>query len=168
MKKYLFWLVGAGALYLLLKKNNSVKKNIIVNIDKALSFIKELEGFNPKAFDDFKQISIGYGTVAKNKDEVITKAEAETRLISELDPLIKFLLNKGYKINNNQFNALLSFIYNVGKGGLINTGLDSQLKLNPNDKNAIEMQFMKWVKAGGAVNKGLQNRRKKELELYFS
>ena len=30
------------------------------------------------------------------------------------------------------------------------------------------MQFMKWVKAGGAVNKGLQNRRKKELELYFS
>ena len=168
MKKYLFWLAGVGALYLLLKKNNSTKKNIIVNINKALEFIKELEGFSANAFDDFKQISIGYGTIAKNKNEVITRQEAENRLISELDPLIKFLLNKGYKINNNQFNALLSFIYNVGKGGLINTGLDTQLKLNPNDKNAITMQFNKWVKAGGVVNRGLQNRRKKELELYFS
>ena len=36
MKKYLLWLVGAGALYLLLKKNNSAKKNIVINIDKAL------------------------------------------------------------------------------------------------------------------------------------
>ena len=166
MKKYLFWLAGAGALYLIFSKKKSTGNNI--NIDKAVEFIKELEGFNAKAFNDYKQISIGYGTVAKNINEIITKTEGENRLISEIQPLVTFLINKGYKINNNQFNALLSFIYNVGKGGLINTGLDAQIKKNPNDINLITNEFKKWIKAGGVVNKGLQNRRQKEINLYFS
>ena len=166
MKKYLFWLAGAGALYLLLNKKKSTGNNI--NIDKAVEFIKDLEGFNPNAFNDYKQISIGYGTVAKNRNEIITKQEGENRLRGEIKPLVTFLINKGYKINNNQFNALLSFIYNVGKGGLVNTGLDAQIKLNSNDKSAITMQFNKWVRAGGQINKGLQNRRQKEINLYFS
>lgn len=70
-------------------------------------------------------------------------------------------------VNQNQFNALVSFAYNIGIGAFENSTLLKRVNINPNDFT-ISAQFMKWNKAGGKVIAGLTNRRKEEARIYFS
>ena len=68
-------------------------------------------------------------------------------------------------INQNQFDALVSFAYNVGLGALQGSTLLKKVNKNVNDP-LIADEFMKWIYAGGKVVRGLENRRKKEIKLY--
>jgi lysozyme len=70
-------------------------------------------------------------------------------------------------INQNQFDALVSFAYNVGTNALKNSTLLKKLNVNANDPT-IRDEFKKWVKAGGKTLKGLVTRRNEEADLYFS
>lgn len=74
-------------------------------------------------------------------------------------------------INQNQFDALVSFAYNVGVNALKDSSLLKKVNANPNDKT-ITNSFMVWNKArkdGKLVEvKGLTIRRTKEAKLYFS
>ena len=78
-------------------------------------------------------------------------------------------------INQNQFNALVSFAFNVGSDidqdnipeGLGDSRLLRFVNANPNDGN-IAKEFIKWNKAGGRVIDGLTKRRIKESQLYFT
>jgi lysozyme len=69
-------------------------------------------------------------------------------------------------INQNQFDALVSFVYNIGIGAFTKSTLLKRVNENPNDEN-IKLQFLRWNKAGGRVLNGLTRRRKEEAELYF-
>ena len=69
-------------------------------------------------------------------------------------------------INQNQFNALVSFAYNLGTTALRNSTLLKKVNLNPNDKT-IANEFVKWVKAGGRRVQGLVNRRNAEVVMYY-
>lgn len=70
-------------------------------------------------------------------------------------------------INQNQFNALVSFAYNVGVAAFQKSTL---LRLINEDapRKDIEGQFMRWTRAGGVVVRGLENRRRDEIKEYFS
>lgn len=70
-------------------------------------------------------------------------------------------------INQNQFDALVSFAYNVGHGALKSSTLLKKLNVNPNDPTIAD-EFNKWTRGGGKVLPGLVARRKAEAELYFS
>ncbi len=78
-------------------------------------------------------------------------------------------------INQNQFNALVSFAFNLGSDidadnipeGLGDSRLLKRVNANPNDPE-IAKEFVKWNKAGGRVLDGLTKRRLKEAELYFT
>ena len=78
-------------------------------------------------------------------------------------------------INQNQFNALVSFAFNLGSDidadnipeGLGDSRLLRRVNANPNDPE-IAREFVKWNKAGGRVLDGLSKRRLKEAELYFT
>ena len=70
-------------------------------------------------------------------------------------------------INQNQFDALVSFCYNLGSGNLKISGLLKKVNTNPNDET-IKLEFMKWVKAGGRTLPGLVKRREAESILYFT
>ena len=89
-------------------------------------------------------------------------------------------------ISQNQFDALVCFTYNVGLGALKSSSLLRKININPNDESIID-SFLAYSKADGSHNGkdddkdglidekgelqtliGLQNRRKKEAELYFS
>lgn len=70
-------------------------------------------------------------------------------------------------INQNQFDALVSFAYNVGNGALKSSTLLKKLNINPNDPTIAD-EFNKWTRGGGKVLPGLVARRKAEAELYFS
>src|SRR5690606_23508894 len=70
-------------------------------------------------------------------------------------------------INQNQFDALVSFAYNLGVNALKGSTLLKKVNANPSDP-AIRAEFMKWVYAAGVKLKGLERRRKAEADLYFS
>ena len=78
-------------------------------------------------------------------------------------------------INQNQFNALVSFAFNLGSDidadnipeGLGDSRLLRRVNANPNDPE-IAREFVKWNKAGGRVLDGLTKRRLKQAELYFT
>jgi len=70
-------------------------------------------------------------------------------------------------ITQNQFNALVSFAFNVGIGALSKSTLLKLVNINPNDGN-IAKEFLKWNKAGGKIVGGLTTRRIKESSIYFT
>lgn len=69
-------------------------------------------------------------------------------------------------INQNQFDALVSFCYNVGIANFKSSTLLRYVNNNP-DNPKIAIEFSRWNKGGGKILKGLVNRRKAEAELYF-
>lgn len=126
-------------------------------------FVKHFEGYNPKAYGDFKQTSIGYGTRARKGETSISKVEAEKRLSEELGKArseVETLNSKhGYNFTPNQMDALTSFAYNVGNVSQLTGG-------GKRDKETIAQKILEYNKAGGKVLPGLVNRRKAEHNLF--
>lgn len=71
------------------------------------------------------------------------------------------------EVNQRQFNALVSFAYNVGVANFKKSTLLKIVNANPNDKQ-IENEFKKWTRANGKVLSGLVKRRQDESNYYFS
>ena len=69
-------------------------------------------------------------------------------------------------LTQNQFDALVSFTFNLGEGALEESTL--RRKLNAGDYEGAAAEFGKWVKAGGQVLAGLVRRRKDEAELFLT
>jgi lysozyme len=98
----------------------------------------------------------------------ITKLRAEQLLKNTADKFaerVAVLITK--PVTQNQFNALVSFAFNVGVSALKVSTLLKLVNNNPNDAN-IAKEFMRWNKAGGRVVQGLTNRRIKESAIYFT
>lgn len=138
---------------------------------KAIDIIKKWEGIRLTAYQcSAGRWTIGYGstmypdgTKVKQGDK-ITKEKAEDLLMWEVTR--KSAMIKAF-MNQNQFDALCSFSYNVGIGALLDSTLYKKVRLNPNDKT-IKDEFLRWNRVKGKVIDGLTNRRKDEAILYFS
>jgi lysozyme len=146
---------------------------------KGLHLIKEFEGFYPRPYKDPVGIwTIGYGTIkypdgrsVQPNDPPIDEKTAETFLLAEIRGIENFLNNNlKVNLNQNQFDALCSFAYNLGINALKNSTLFKLVNQNPNDPN-IRNEFLKWDK--GRINgelkviPGLYKRRVAESNLYF-
>jgi lysozyme len=143
---------------------------------KGYDLIKEFEGLSLKPYKCQANVStIGYGstyyengTKVKLTDAPITKERADALFQIVADDFAKRVLPLIKKpVTQNQFNALVSFAFNLGVRALQNSTLLRLLNNNPNDAN-IAKEFLKWNKAGGRVLQGLTNRRIKESALYFT
>lgn len=143
---------------------------------KGLDLIAEFEGLSLKPYlCSAKVPTIGYGstfyengTKVKLTDAPITKQRAEQLLKNTADKFaekVAVLITK--PVTQNQFNALVSFAFNVGVSALKISTLLKLVNNNPNDGN-IAKEFLRWNKAGGRVVQGLTNRRIKESALYFT
>ena len=141
----------------------------------GIIMIQTFEGLKLNAYEDVVGVdTIGYGSTyyqdgSKVKlGQSITKSEAEALLkhsLKQFEGNVLALLN-GIKVNQNQFDALVSFAYNLGTGALAKSMLLKKIKVNHNDPT-IAAEFTKWVMGGGVRLTGLVRRRKKEAELYF-
>jgi lysozyme len=143
---------------------------------KGLDLIKSFEGLYLKPYLCPANVpTIGYGnTFYENgkkvtlKDPIITESRAIELLMSELgmyeQKVDSYCIDT---INQNQFDALVSFCYNVGPGNLKSSTLLKKVNANPNDPT-IRTEFLKWNKGGGKVLAGLTRRRTAEANLYFS
>lgn len=137
---------------------------------KGIALIKLFEGCELKAYRcPAKVLTIGYGHTGADVTEnmVIDAAKAESLLQRDLVVFEDHLNRCKLGLNQNQFDALVSFCYNVGIGNFDKSTLKQRIINNPNDPN-IQIQFMRWNKVNGVMNKGLTNRRGKESILYFA
>ena len=136
---------------------------------KGIALIKEFEGLRLKAYKCPGGVwTIGYGHTAGVKHGmVISERQAEEYLKADLIAFEKYLNDLGLAINQNQFDALISFIYNVGTVNFSRSTLLRKVRANPQD-NSIMDEFLRWVYSKGRVLPGLQRRRLAEMKLYFS
>jgi lysozyme len=144
--------------------------------DSGIRLIQEFEGLRLTSYLCSAGVaSIGYGATyyqdgSKVKlGQTITRDQADQLLkdhLKEFEGSVLGLLNTT-KVNQNQFDALVSFCFNLGAGNLAKSQLLRFVKANPNDPK-IALEFAKWNRAGGEVSRGLVRRRKKEAELYFT
>lgn len=142
--------------------------------ENCYNTIKQFEGLRLNAYlDAVKVPTIGYGnTFYENGQKVrigdkITKERADELLKFTVDDFAESVsLRLTAAVNQNQFDALVSFAYNVGTGALAKSTLLKKVNANPCDPS-IRTEFMKWDKAGGKVLAGLTKRRKLEADLYF-
>jgi len=142
---------------------------------EGIELIKKFEGFSGKPYKCPAGIcTIGYGATFYPNGVKVTMADKE---ISEQEAteLLASMLTKFEQyvdsycvdtITQNQFDALVSFCYNLGPANLKSSSLLKKVNANPNDES-IRDEFMKWTRGGGRVLKGLVTRRTAEADLYF-
>jgi lysozyme len=143
---------------------------------EGLDLIKRFEGLKLKPYLCPAAVpTIGYGNTfyengkkVQMSDKPITEEIATELLLHTLKTFEKHVDTYCRDdINQNQFDALVSFAFNLGPYNLKNSTLLKKVNANPSDPT-IRNEFGKWTKAGGRVLKGLVTRRNAEADLYFS
>ncbi|MCS4265144.1 lysozyme [Serratia sp. BIGb0163] len=140
----------------------------------GIELIKRFEGLELKAYQDSVGVwTIGYGWTQpvdgkKTCPGMVIDQETADRLLKcgvvqyeqGVNQLVKV------KITQGQFDALVSFAYNLGLRSLSTSTLLQ--KLNAGDKQGAANEFGRWVNAGGVKLNGLVTRRAAERELFLS
>ena len=146
--------------------------------DKLIEMIKDFEGFLAYAKEDYGQYTIGYGTSCGKNDypNGITKEKAETLLRSAITRFEKFVNDFAAKQNltlsQQQFDALVSFTYNLGPSWLNNASTLRTAVLNGQTGNDFIYAITMWCMAGSDGEKkilpNLVERRLAEANLYVN
>ena len=143
---------------------------------RGIDLIKSFEGFYAKPYLCPAGVpTIGWGSTryengvrVKMSDPAINQARAESLLRATLSAYESGVDSYTRDdVNQNQFDALVSFAYNLGVNALRDSTLIKKVNARPSDP-AIRAEFMKWVNAGGKKLAGLVKRRAAEADLYFS
>jgi len=112
--------------------------------------------------------TIGYGhTVGVMCGDKISQHQADIMLGSDVERFEEFvsMLVRGYECTQNQFNALVSFAFNLGNGSLETSTLLRKFKAG--DYSGCANEFLRWNKAGGKVLDGLTRRREAEKAMFL-
>ena len=135
----------------------------------GLKLIKSFEGCRLTAYKCPAGVwTIGYGhTSGVVPNMAITKGQAEEFLRQDIKAVENAINAECQNLRQCQFDALVSFVFNVGGGNYRKSTLLKKVKVNPDD-NSIMDEFLRWVYAKGVVLPGVQKRRFAEMRLYFS
>jgi GH24 family phage-related lysozyme (muramidase) len=133
----------------------------------GLELIKHFEGLKLKSYQDAVNVwTIGYGhTKTAKPGQAISEPEAERLLKADLHDA-ESAVNRMVRVplTDNQFDALVSFVFNLGAGSFQRSTL--LRKLNAGEYQVAANEFLKWNKAGGRVLAGLTRRRRAEQALF--
>lgn len=135
--------------------------------NEGFSLIQKFEGFRGAAYQDIVGVwTIGYGhTKGVKEGDIITREEAIDLLREELIEYEGYV--KEYvkvPLTQSQFDALVSFVYNLGPTNLSRSTL--LRKLNVGDYDSVPSELLRWNKAGGKEVGGLTRRRQTEANLF--
>ena len=137
---------------------------------KGVDLIKSFEGLELKAYkDSVGVLTIGWGSTGSHVTVgmTITKEQAEKLLKKDLERFEKGVSDLvKVPLNQNQFDALVSFSFNLGLGSLKSSTLLK--KLNSSDYSGAANEILRWNRAGNKVLAGLTRRRLAEKELFLS
>lgn len=143
--------------------------------DAAIALLREFEGFSPIPYEDIAgiwTIGIGHRIMPGEHYTTLTQDQAVELLLEDLkwrqDAVSQCLGD--CKVNQNQFDALVCFVYNLGGKSLLDSTLLKDIKLGNFANGANE--FMRWNKArvkGILVEvPGLTRRREAERKLFMA
>ena len=139
--------------------------------EAGLKLVKESEGLKLERYQDVAgKWTIGYGHLIKKGEAFespITEQRA-TELLEQDLQLAESAVDElvSVSLNENQYSALVDFVYNVGKA---NFAASTMLKrLNSGKYSAAAGEFLKWVYAGGRRIDGLARRRAAERTLFLT
>lgn len=139
----------------------------------GINLISSFEDTKLKAYDDGVGVwTIGTGTtiypngVKVKKGDTCTLEQAKTYFAHDLKRF-EATVNKLVKVplSQNQFDAVVSLVYNIGSGNFESSTLLK--KLNAKDYQGAADQFPRWNKGGGKVLRGLVRRRAAERALFI-
>jgi len=131
--------------------------------------LKAFEGLMLTAVRDVGGVlTIGYGHTGKDVEEGdrISPYWADELLKEDLGLVESQVRALKVARTQGQFDALVSFVYNLGIGRLRNSNLLKVIR-NGGSRNQIKTEFKKWVYAGGKKLKGLEKRREWEAKRFF-
>lgn len=137
---------------------------------KAL--IKSFESCRLEAYPDpgtgGAPYTIGYGSTAGvKKGDKITQARADMLFKLDIEAAARAVTHSvKVPLNQNQFDALVSFTFNVGAGALTESTL--LRKLNDENYSGAANEFSRWIYGGGKILLGLVNRREAERKFFLS
>jgi lysozyme len=134
----------------------------------GIDLIKQFEGFRAKAYLCPANVwTIGYGHTKTVKTEmIISESQAEELLKIDLADAERAVNRTNLTLTQNQFDALVSFVFNVGSGNFANSTLLKRLNEKA-DKREITTQFNRWIFGKNKVKlPGLVRRRAAEAELF--
>lgn len=149
---------------------------------KGVGILKGLEGFKPKPyFCSAGKPTIGYGHKIKKGEvfTILTEEEAEHLMRDDVEPIVKFInVHLDTLITQNQFDALVMFIFNIGETKFLSSSVFENLKSRKYDEATAP--WSQWInvtaevvckETGEKIKKlipcdGLINRRKMEIQLF--
>lgn len=135
----------------------------------ALNLVKQFEGFSAQPYADLAgNQTVGYGHMIEPGEELefpLSIEEATALASDDLDFAARIVLgNVTTELNQNQFDALCDFVFNIGSGAFTRS---TMLKmLNADNMEGASDQFMRWVDIKGRPNDGLIRRRQAEIALF--
>lgn len=129
--------------------------------------IKHFESCKLTAYQDSVGVwTIGWGhTAGVKKGDNWTQDEADDILLNDLEKFEGYV-NQYVKVplTQNQFDALVSWTFNLGPGNLKSSTM--LIKLNEKNYDEVPSQMKRWNKAGGKVLRGLERRRNAEAAMF--
>ena len=135
--------------------------------ERGTEILKYFEGCKLTAYQDSVGVwTIGYGHTKGVYDGMtITQDQAEQMLLSELEEYEGYIKDMvTVPLTQNQFDALVVWVYNLGPTNFRNSTLLKEL--NAGNYNAAGQEITRWNKAGGKVLAGLVKRREAEAQLF--
>lgn len=138
---------------------------------RGVDLIKEFEGYSERVYMCAGgKYTIGYGhTRGVEPDDTCTREQAEEYLRLDLidaEETIEALIN--VPLSQNQFDALVSLVYNIGSGNFYSSTIRRVINCKISDPEEYRRAWMMWVKSKGNVLKGLVRRREAEYKLFSS
>ena len=141
--------------------------SLVVSGASLISFVTSHEGTVNKPYDDvagIKTVCVGHTGKDIVPGKTYTKEECDNLLKKDLsDHSVKMLQCIKVPVNQNQYDALLSFTFNVGPANFCKSTLLK--KLNKEDYTGACDELLKWNMSGGKVYAGLTKRRQDERTL---
>ena len=156
------------------------KQDKLTTGEGGIDLIKKFEGASLVAYKCPANIwTIGYGNTSYLRNWVatdsnpagirISAAFAEQLLRHDLRFFEK-TVNNLFEVNHlrqNEFDAIISFSFNIGIGAFKNSSLLKIIRDDKTNVNSIKFQFLKWKYINGKISPGLLRRRIAEFELFF-
>jgi len=136
------------------------------------TLIESFEGCELTAYQDQRGIwTIGFGHTGAEvvSGLVCTQEQADVWLAQDLlmtETAIEHLLPVDLALTQNQFDALVSLVYNIGSGDFQISTVRRKLSQTPPDYQGASQAFGMWCKTNGVVNPGLVRRRAAEMALF--
>jgi lysozyme len=140
----------------------------------AVALIAGFEGYSGKAYDDGVGVqTVGFGTTRMadgtpvKPGDTITPQRAVVMLATEADHIAKELAAciGDVPLYKHEWDAFVSWAYNVGAAAACKSTLVKKLKATPPDYEGACRELLKWTRAGGRELPGLVKRRQAEYRL---